>query len=62
MQLELKVFECKVWRKRMKGEQGEDHMHSLDGSSKAFGLPTNRSHRAVGSNVSFRKGTKSVLM
>lgn len=62
MQLELRVFKCKVWRKRMKGEQAEECMHSLDGSSKAFGLPTNRSHRAVGSIVSFRRGTKSVLM
>lgn len=34
--------EGEVRRKRMKGEQGADHMQGLEGSGKAFGRLRNR--------------------
>lgn len=39
-------------------------MHSFLGSSETFGFfpGTDRSHREVGSDVSFRKGTEDVVI
>lgn len=59
--------ESKEWRKRMRKcvwGWGADHMQSFVGSSETFGLfpGTERSHREVGSDVSFRKGTENVVI
>lgn len=63
MQLELKVCKGKVWRKRMRVSRGQTICTAFMAQVRHLAcLHAVRSHRAMGSNVSFRKGTESVLM
>lgn len=57
MQLELKVCKGKVWRKKMRVSRGQTIHTAFMAQVRHLACL-----QAVGSNVSFRKGTESVLM